>query len=594
MHAVSRCLALPTLLALAGTAGAQSAPFNLEARIPWGPSLGAPNALNRTVAGDASGDGYLDLFVRGGTGDNRIVYFDSLWSPAGSINTGIACADFDIAPGKGVDGAAALAFVDGTGLWHLKFDRTTGTFLSPVIVADGAAWANAQLVRTGNFDVASALDYAGVKADGHTLVLRANGGPSNVEVDVGSTILDMAFLQWAPGSGHQLAVLTPGGVQLYLGTGGGAGSVPMPGYTSKAMAVLPVPSAVDRLAWIGTTPAGKTAFAVLRRQTPAVENLVELDPTDTSADSLTTGDMDGDGDTDVIVGRSSNRSPWYIPNGAAAVPWFNPTSKMTFAWSSVYSAAGAPVVAPFVNGELPRLVVPTYAPAGGAELAVFAHTANDLSSSDVFLFQPATSYQVQLLTAPDTQQGVPQRDLHFQMNFQGEVLAAPPTGPEDRRLEVTIYDGHPTTNNTTSGMDRRYWIGWPANIATADVTFDGIRFALPDVGSDDCDLVPRFVEVRQIRIGYGTTIVESGPTYTFGVIRNEADMDQYDPLWGPEAADLLHGNPLASFDCISNPGDNAVHASALVRRNKPLPVSDPSPPPVPLPDQTTATATTPP
>ncbi len=573
---------------LAASAGAQT--FQHDGTIPWDPALGSPGVLNRTVAVDASGDGRLDLFVRGGPNDNQIVFFDGPWTGAGGLTTGIACADFDAAPGQGPNDIAALAFVGSTGLCLLARNALTSEtfeFQSPTNLSEGP-WINAKLVRTGNVDGAGSLDYVGVKSDGRTLILRANGGPTNLEVNVGRDILDVVLVDWGPAGASEIAVLSAQGVEIRSASLAAVDAIsPSPGYVSKAIAALAVPNENDRLAWIGTKVAtGTTHFAVLKRLATRVENLRELDASDATASRILTGDYDADGDTDVVISRTSSIAPWYITSSGTiqSMPWFGAKSTVDMGEAGPTNA-GAPVLARFANEPYLELVIPTFE-TNTAELDLFVfEPVERLLGADVFLFAPVQNYDV-LFLDDDAVPADPQvREMRFQVNFQDEVLASQGL-PDNRRLEVTIFQGV-AGNNVSNLIDKRYWIAWPQAIVDTTLTFHDIRFKLPVGATQDCTVVPRFIEVRQVRVTSNFAVIESGPTYTFGIARHTGDFLQYWPGFGEES--VLLKNPQdqnSSFPCQQSFSTNPVHASAIVIRRKPNPISQ-NGVPLPIPDEQT-------
>jgi len=558
---------------LAAPAAAQ---LEHEVSVPWNTALGSPGLLGRSTSIDATGDGRLDLFVRGGAGNAEIVFFDGVWSGSGSLNTGIACRDFDAAPNAGPDEIGALAFVNSSGLNLLKRNplaSPTFAFESPTSVAAGP-WIDAKIVRTGDVDGVGSLDYVGVKADGRTLILRANGGPSDLEVDVGRDILDVVLVNWAPGAAREIAVLSLQGVEIRSGSLSPIDALVVAGHNSVAIASLAVPSeAVDRLAWIGKKVAtGRTHFALLRQALPRVHNLLELDAQDATAFGISTGDVDGDLDTDVVITRTSTGAPWYLASAPyAQTPWFS--GKVEISVPSPTMSVGQAVLARFANDDTTELVLPAYS-GSNAKLELFiSPMVSRLVSADVFQFVPdifEDDPEVLLLVDPNPQF----REVRFQLNFLNESLAPPAVG-EDRRFEVTVWKVAQGSNNVAPNAETRYWIDWPAVTPYQGFILHGVRLPLPAPDSVHCDLVPRFIEVRQVRTTPAGVVIESGPTYTFGVSRGNADYGQYWPSGqSHEFADLrlISGVPNSNFFC-PDPADSPVHASAIVIRRKPNPVA---------------------
>ncbi len=575
-------------------AASASAQLEHDLTIPWTSGLGAANALNRAVAVDASGDGRLDLFVRGGTDNSRIFFFDNVWGGGGGLATGIACNDFAAAPGQGPDGIGALAFVDAAGLKllvrnELKIDEpSTLEFQAPTLIA-ADHWTGALRVRVGDLDNAGSPDYAGVRDDGRSIIVRLGGASSDVEFDIGRDVLDIAILQWNASPAREIAVLTNLGVEIRSGAGAVIDAVPVAGHTSRAFAVLPVPGDKDRLAWLGTEgTSGPAKFALLKRVAPKVENLVVLDASDQTAVGLATGDIDGDGETDVVVTRTSTPLPWVLFNLAPSTPWFDPQDTqcktVPSGWTTSQTAVGQPVLARFANGARAELVLPAHS-SNSAELALFHQPSYGLTSADVFLFDATQNDPDVRFDAPTTPA---ERVLAFTLNFGTEVLA-PPSGTEDRRLEFLMWKGVGGGNVSTL-IDKRYWINWPSSVEDTDLRIAGLTVAMEEgSNSTACDFIPRFIEVRQIRVTTNGAITESGPAYGFGIVRAMEDVSVYPP-WGPEGADLIDGSTMDHFTCEVPGPEGAIHARAIVRRRPPNPVAG-QPPTYPVVNTTGATAT---
>ncbi len=587
MQASRSSLILPALLLLSTSAAAQ---FGYEDTIPWGASLGSPGTLGRSVALEATGDGQLDLFVRAGTNNDHLVFFDGIWQGSGGLDTAITCNDFDAAPAQGPSGIAALAFVDSGGLKLLQRNAMSSSsfaFETPTTLEAGS-WAGAKMLRVADLRGTGGLDYVGVKADGQSLLLRSNTGSGWVttEVNTGRDILDIVLLNWTPTTNWEIAVLSSQGVDIRNLSLNQADSVVVSGHTSTSIARIPAtPPSTDYLAWIGTNlSTALTDFAVLHRIAPRVDNLAELSSWDWSATKLTTVDFNNDGIVDVLVTRGSTRALWQMLNSgtSSTPPAFDPTQKTELTWTSSMQHSGPPVAAHFeCSLNVMDLVVPAYS-GTNAELALFRKAMPlFLTGNDLFRFaqDPNDPVPPEVLFLESPSQTT--FEFQFMINFGDEVLTPPGSGTaENRHLEVTIFTGYPGMTNVynTQSSINRYWIDWPAGgVQATDLTLSGLYVSLPANPDPplECAVLPRFLEVRQIRVdSAGTTVIESGPTYTFGHIRNVTDQQTYLPSGGFEEAELLTGSTHQNFGCEDNSGINPVHARAIVMRRKPNPITN--------------------
>lgn len=282
----------------------------------WPPNGPPHGEITRTIAGDFDGDLRRDVVALDG-GQPLFLYAPTNWSVIHRIAA--QANDIETASRAGPQGCDSIAAVGAFGLSRFDFTPALHTF-APVNVSASAAWLGAQLVRCADANANSAIDYAGVCADGTHVVTLVDPGPNGVEIvfDTGSSVRDLRFVSWSGSAGRELAVLTTRGLQIRTTAGTllqsfpvvvGARdlmtSVTLAGSTNESLGWLRAAEDPELYEFVLVTPRGLRPQFVLPAEVQDVHTIV-------AADACSGGPQDGD--TDLLFCTPHDALPWFAHN----------------------------------------------------------------------------------------------------------------------------------------------------------------------------------------------------------------------------------------------------------------------------------------
>ena len=408
---------LAVLIATAGTAqhGSSSGP-PLDQLYPG--ALGMAD-FGKVVSGEFTGDLKRDAVVMDGFQPTLQVApetFDTAISVGGAAN------DLAVYPGF-AGGPERILTVGGLGLQRHARDPDDQSWIVETLANAQSPWANALLVATGNLDGTGADDIVGVAANGRDVLTRlgASGGTLSAGPTFqanGTSVYGLHLLNWrnlGDTSGpDEIALLTSWGVEIYEDDGtyleGIAWSSPIvgtviqdQGQTRERLAMVSKISGVDYLYVYGDVKSeGPHSLGA-----PGVV-------------SMTSGDADGDGDSEVFLGVTTERKFWMLESLSPATITFDAASPDKFA----YGPAGRdPAInhAGLTTGDFDN----------DGDLDVLAPAQGDLTGTitvygtvaivDVGGIDPAV-YQVGL---SEVVYDVEEHELRFRLTAPATTLTAP-------------------------------------------------------------------------------------------------------------------------------------------------------------------------
>lgn len=291
---------------LAPSAPAQTA--DPEGTSDWvEPAPTDPGVFERTHQGDFDGDGVPDMVAQR---DDRLevllapgIYDQTLQGPAGVTAFGVCPAD------AGTTRDTLLA-ARGTGLELFELDTATGQWTSKSIAP---SWSGVHLLEVR--EMISTVAVLGVMADQRTVrcVYRLEGQWFEQAMLVSPEVIrDLCVFEFDGGGQVEIAVATDSALCVYDSVGALRQTYPVGEATSVAIGRLRLPlSARDGLAWLVTRNEGIQQLIVLSPsgiQPP--EHLSNMP----QVVDIETGDMDGDGDWDIVLSHTVDHSVVVLVN----------------------------------------------------------------------------------------------------------------------------------------------------------------------------------------------------------------------------------------------------------------------------------------
>jgi hypothetical protein len=326
---MQRCRATPAVLGLAclplAAQSTQLTPFQpFLDPVAW-PALEAPHGrVHGCVGADLTGSGVPDV---------------ALWTEAGLFCSGapnvrreyhaLVRADqrvvTDVAVVRGAPGARdALVGVGPDGLFRLSITSEGGVWVDPSL--DDPLWLGANGVRVGDLDGDGAPDFVGRASDGRTLLMKWSslGWVDSDAWTQPSPIHDLIALDWDGLGGDELAVATTTQIAVLRAstTGSRARLAEAPIALQDAHLARVVGAGKELFACAYETSVGgqvQSHLAVFASSAlPGLAASVSLGGGDIAF--CTTGDVDGDGASDVLVGYGDSGGYDLFVNRALAAP----------------------------------------------------------------------------------------------------------------------------------------------------------------------------------------------------------------------------------------------------------------------------------
>lgn len=216
-----------------------------------------------------------------------------------AIHASVTCSDFATYPDS-TDDRASIVAVGSSGLTRIRFDSTTGLFVSTNIAVPG--FGGASKVTVGQLDGIGGSDIAAVSSSGTIVTAFASGSTfvSGPSFSTQSTATGVDALDADGDGSDELSVLMATGIALYepSGTLTSALAWPVPSMVSTVMATPTGPGSLrESIAIVATLANGNQLLRTISITGPsAITNLGAL-----GAVGMAAADRDGDGDSDLVL-----------------------------------------------------------------------------------------------------------------------------------------------------------------------------------------------------------------------------------------------------------------------------------------------------
>lgn len=336
-------LAIAVMPLLAPSSPAQPAsvnyPYHTKYTLAWESSLtyGATPAYSRVVAGTLTNDLTRDVVVLSAGYPvllNAPATLQALHSLSLGGYLGGPVDDIAVLPGWSGNQDALLS-VGALGLHLHVLDQATATFLPPLSVAPGNPWTGVKRMRVIS---AGGVGYVfGVAADQVTVHTKtfvpASGFTDLPSFTAPSPVRDLVPLHWDAVGGPELALLCDSGVRVHALASGTALLALPAWHPSGVLAAMHREDdpARDRLAWITKSPNQQNHLLYLVEplgiEGPVVLNMAAIPPVPLDPVGLSAGDVDQDGDDDLLLGVCQRASDYLLLNRAElGSPRFSVTS----------------------------------------------------------------------------------------------------------------------------------------------------------------------------------------------------------------------------------------------------------------------------
>lgn len=266
-----------------------------------------PGVFKRTDQGDFDGDGVPDMVVHR---DSRLevmlapgLYDQILYGPDG-------VSAYGVCPPTSTSKRETLLVSRGLGLEQFELDTVTGQWTGQVLAQ---SWADAPLVMV--HEMINTVAVLAVMPDGRTVrcLYRVDDQwfeqPMLVSPEV---IRDLCVFEFDGGGQIEVAVATDSALWVYDSTGELRQSFPVGDAVSVAIGRVRLKlSARDGVAWLVT-------------RTQGVQQLIVLSPTGITPPEhlayiplvvdMETGDIDGDGDWDIVLSHTTDHNAMVLMN----------------------------------------------------------------------------------------------------------------------------------------------------------------------------------------------------------------------------------------------------------------------------------------
>lgn len=326
--------------------------------------------FREVVAGEFTGDLQLDAIVRNGATLELAVAPEVFQA---KIETGTYPTGFAALPGV-VAGKDLLLVADDLGLHLLELDAQSEDWVVTRLFDEESDWAGAIQLAVGDLDGLDGLDVVALGAAGNQ-VLRAFGAGDGTFVEgtplttFGLTCYALRLLDWRaegdiPGT-DEIALASPSGVGVLEADGTYLEGILIPAPNLGLAVIADSGTQLERLVL-----KAKVNGIDLLRLYGDLQSTTFFPIGPAGVVSMSTGDADGDGDTELFLSVNSERKFWVLENQSPAQPTFDTTNVQEYAYGSplrdpTWSLAGlavadfdsdgdADVLAPAQGGDLPQ------------------------------------------------------------------------------------------------------------------------------------------------------------------------------------------------------------------------------------------------
>lgn len=285
--------------------------------------------FGKVVSGEFTGDLKRDAVVMDGLQPKLQVApetFDTAISVGGLAN------DIAVYPGW-MGGPERILAVGGLGLQRFERDSANETWTVETIAGAQTAWANALLVASGDLNGAGGQDIVCVASNGRDVLIRWGSAydsfPTYSSFQANGTgIYGLYLLNWRnTGStpADEIALLTSWGVEIYWADGTYIEGIAWSSEITAATVIQDQVVTRERLAMVSKISGVDYLYVYGDVKSEGPSSLGAA-----GVVSAASGDADGDGDTEVFLGVSTERKFWMLESLSPATVTFDAGSPDKF------------------------------------------------------------------------------------------------------------------------------------------------------------------------------------------------------------------------------------------------------------------------